>query len=193
MSEHPPPTTPSAAGQDPSGDVPAGDPDEALDFGPSGYLPERAAKRARKIVLRAPLGMQWIVASLVAGVVVLIAGIWYLQVRDSPPPAPWTAVAALEDLAVSAYNPDLEALIVTASGRVRVFAGADGISYCPASNRLEEEGGDGIWSLTGRGLAGTPSLEEHPAQVTAGVLYIDPTFTSPSPPGTDDPEEPGCS
>ncbi|MTV26636.1 hypothetical protein FTX61_14610 [Nitriliruptoraceae bacterium ZYF776] len=35
------------------------DPQQTPEFGPSGYLPERASKRARKIVLRAPLGLQW--------------------------------------------------------------------------------------------------------------------------------------
>ena len=162
------------------------------EFGPSGYLPERAAKRARKIVLRAPLGMQWIVGSLAAGAVVLVAGVLFLQSRDQAPPAPWVEVAAVEDLEVSAFDPDLDALIVAATGRVRVFAGANDVAYCVESNRLEQVDGDGIWSLTGRGLAGTSSLDEHPAQVSGGMLYVDPTRTTPAPPATDDPAEPGC-
>ncbi len=170
---------------------PADDPE--LEFGPSGYLPERASKRARKIVLRAPLGLQWIVASAVAGLVVLVAGVWYLQTRDRPPPEPWVAVAEVEDLEVSAYDPDLEALVVAATGRVRVFAGAADVAYCAESNRLEAADGDGIWSLTGRGLDGTPSLEEHPAQVSAGTLYVDPTVTSSAPSPSDEPAERGCS
>jgi len=166
------------------------DPDP--EFGPSGYLPERAAKRARKIVLRAPLGMQWIIGSLVAGVAVLVAGVLFLQGRDRPPPEPWVEVAAVEDLEASRFDPELDALIVAVTGRIRVFAGADDVTYCAASNRLEAADGDGIWSLTGRGLDGTPSLDEHPTLLTAGTLYVDPTRTSPAPPGTDDPAEPGC-
>ena len=191
MSDRPDTGTDRASADPERGDAdpPAG-PDP--EFGPSGYLPERAAKRARKIVLRAPLGMQWIIGSLVAGAVVLVAGLLFLQSRDQAPPDPWVEVSAVDDLEVSAFDPDLDALIVAATGRVRVFAGVDEVAYCPASNRLEEINGDGIWSLTGRGLAGTASLDEHPAQVSGGVLYVDPTRTNPAPPATDDPAEPGC-
>jgi hypothetical protein len=162
------------------------------EFGPSGYLPERAAKRARKIVLRSPLGLQWVVASLVAGAVVLVAGVIYLQSRDRPPPDPWVAVATTDDLQASWFEPELDALIVAAGGRVRAFSGAADVRYCPASNRLEEVEGDGVWSLTGRGLDGTTSLEEHPTLVSADVLYLDPTRTSPAPPGSADPVDRGC-
>ena len=50
-----------------------GDPE----YGPGGYLPSKAAGRARKIVLRAPLGIGWIVASVVLAVVIAVVGIVY--------------------------------------------------------------------------------------------------------------------
>lgn len=163
------------------------------EFGPSGYLPERAAKRARKIVLRAPLGLQWVIASIAAGVVVLVAGIWFLQVRDSAPPDPFVAVGSIDQLPATRYDPDLDALIVAVTGRVRAFASAQDVDYCAASNRLESVDGSGIWSLTGRGLDGTPSLDEHPTLVTGGVLYVDPTRTVPAPPPDGEPATRGCS
>lgn len=166
-------------------------PDERPDFGPSGYLPDRAAKRARKIVLRAPLGLQWIVGAVVAGAIVVVAGVLFLQSRDAPPPEPWVAVAPTGDLEASGFHPDLDALIVTVGGRPRAFTGAVEISYCAASHRLESPDG-GIWALTGRGLDGTPSLQEHPTLVSGGVLYVDPSRTLPAPEPFTEPADRGC-
>lgn len=167
------------------------EPADRPDFGPSGYLPDRAAKRARKIVLRAPLGAQWIVGAILAGILVVIAGVLYLQGRDAPPPAPWVAVGVVTDLEVSEFDADLDALIVTAGGRARAFSAAGHVSYCTDSNRLEAADG-GVWSLTGRGLDGTPSLEEHPTLLSADRLYVDPSRTVPAPPATDEPVTRGC-
>jgi hypothetical protein len=175
------------------GTVPAvadGAPDPS--FGPSGYLPERAARRARKIVLRAPLGMQWIVASVVAGLVVVVAGVLFLQRSAAPPPAPWQPVGTLEEVAPTRRVDTLGVLVVAAGGRVRAFAGADGVAYCPPSNRLESLD-DRVWSLTGRGLGGTPSLDEHPTLVQDGTVYVDLTRTTAGPDPSDDPAEAGCS
>lgn len=163
---------------------------ERPEFGPSGYLPERASKRARKIVLRAPLGMQWIVASVLAGLLVVVAGGLYLQRRDDPPPAPWAAVGDVDDLADSQPLAELDALLVAAGGRVRAFAEADGVAYCTASNRLED--GTRVWSLTGRGLGGAPSLGEHPTLVHDGIVYVDPSRTVPGPTPSGEPAEPAC-
>ncbi len=160
-------------------------------FGPSGYLPERAAKRARKIVLRAPLGLQWVIASLVAGLVVVVAGVLFLQRGAEPPPAPWVQVGAVEDLHPAHLDPGLEVLVVTGGGRVRAFVHADDVAYCPASNRLEAADGR-VWSLTGRGFAGVPSLEEHPTQLHDGEVYVDPTVSVPGPAPTTDEVAPGC-
>lgn len=167
------------------------DPDDRPDFGPSGYLPERAAKRARKIVLRAPLGVQWIVGAVVAGALVVIAGVLFLQSGDAPPPDPWVAVAPIAELEAGRFHPELDALVVTAGGRARAFTGAVDVAYCAVSNRLESPDG-GIWALTGRGLGGTPSLREHPTLVSGGVLYVDPTRTAPTSEPLEEPAEPGC-
>jgi hypothetical protein len=160
-------------------------------FGPSGYLAERAAKRARKIVLRAPLGMQWIVASLVAGVIVVVAGVLFLQRSGEPPPAPWQPVGALDEVRPTQVVEVLDVLVVAAGGRVRAFADADGVDYCPSSNRLESDDGR-VWNLTGRGLGGAASLAEHPTLVQDGIVYLDPSRTIAGPGPSDEPAEPGC-
>ena len=166
-------------------------PDGQPDFGPSGYLPDRAAQRARKIVLRAPLGIQWVIASLVAGVVVAVAGVWFLVASGGPPPEPWVAAGEVAALDAAVHDPQLDALLVTTGGRIRAFADADDVGYCADSNRLEAADGR-VWSLTGRGLGGAASLEEHPTLVQDGVVYVDPSRTRPGPTPSDEPAEPGC-
>ena len=160
-------------------------------FGPSGYLPDRAARRARKIVLRAPLGLQWVVASLVAGVVVLVAGFLLLGGRADTPGAPWVALGTVEDLPASAYDDGTGLLVVHVAGRVRAFDAPPGVTYCAPSNRLEHPDGR-VWALTGRGLAGTASLAPAPTLTVTGIAYLDPTALGIPPEPVDDPAEPAC-
>lgn len=162
-----------------------------VEFGPSGYLPERAAKRARKIVLRAPLGLQWIAGSIIAGLILVIAGVLFLRQGAEPPGAPWTEVGEVQTVTASQYDPRLDALIVGAGARIRAFAGVDDVAWCPASNRLESTDGR-VWSLTGRGYGGVDSLDEHPTLVWQDRLFIDLTRTTPAPAPTDAIVEPGC-
>ena len=165
---------------------------EQPEFGPSGYLPERASKRARKIVLRAPLGAQWIVASLVAGVVVVVAGVWLLLSAGAAPEEPWVAVAEVEDIGRALAVPEREVLLVAGAGRVRAFADAGDVAFCAESNRLESSDGR-VWSLTGRGLGAAPSLSEHPTMLHERTVYLDPTVEVPGPEPSDEHVEPGCS
>lgn len=163
-------------------------------FGPSGYLPERASKRARKIVLRAPLGMQWVWAAIVAGAIVLVAGLLFLSRADDGPRPPFEPVGPLVDVANGEVRTvgGERMLLVTEGGRPRAFdvgGFEDAPAFCPASRRLETP--DGVWSLTGRGH-GTPSLAEFPTIVSADVLYVDPTTTDPGPPPSAETRSPDC-
>jgi hypothetical protein len=154
-------------------------------FGPGGYLPERAAKRARKIVLREQMGMQWPIAAMVAAVVVLLAGGWYLVYGQQPPDDPFTPVIDIaevdprgaEILAAGAqrgHEPARTDLaVVRAGGGVRVHRLPTAeVVWCEASRRLEAPGG-AVWNSNGR-LVGGPgaSLEPVPAEVFDGVLYV---------------------
>jgi hypothetical protein len=175
-------------------DGPAGPrsaPSSGPSFGPSGYLPDRAARRARKIVLRAPLGLQWVVAALVAGLVVLVAGLLLLGPGSEAPGPPWIALGAVEALPESSTEPGSGVLVVHVAGRVRAFAAPEGVAYCGASNRLEHPDGR-VWALTGRGLAGTASLAPVPTLTVSGTAYLDPsTLGTPLDP-VDDPATPAC-
>lgn len=163
---------------------------ESPEFGPGGYLPERAAKRARKIVLRAPLGLQWIVGAVVVGVVLLVAGLVFLRSAGGPPGAPFERVGPLASLARPTDVHD-GVLLVTGLGRVRAFAGAADVAYCAEADQLESPDGR-VWSLTGRGYDGGPSLDEHPVIVHDGVVYLDATRTVPGPAPSGQPASPVC-
>jgi len=167
-------------------------PADELEFGPSGYLPERASKRARKIVLRAPLGAQWMVAALVAGVAVVIAGVVFLQRSSEVPSDPWIPAAEVATIGRAAATEEGDVLLVTGAGRVRAFVAAGDLAYCEPTNRLESADGD-VWTLTGRGLGGAVSLEEHPTLINDGIVYLDPTRVLPGPDASPEPAEAGCS
>jgi hypothetical protein len=166
-------------------------PADELEFGPSGYLPERASKRARKIVLRAPLGAQWMVAALLAGVVVVIAGVVFLQQGASAPDDPWVPAAEVAAIGPATVTEGGDILLVTGAGRVRAFVDAGELAYCDPTNRLESPDG-GVWTLTGRGLGGAASLEEHPTLIHEGVVYVDPTRVLPGPDASTEPADAGC-
>lgn len=172
-------------------DGPDDGPHDGPAFGPSGYLPPRASQRARKIILRAPLGIQWVVAAVVAGIVVLVAALVFFRSSSGPPGPPYEPVgevAELPDLVVTTIAGE-QVAVLTAGGRPRAFAvgaGLQGLRYCPGPNRLMADG-DRVWLPTGRGLAATPSLQEHPAVTHEGILYVDVTRAAEGPPPADDP------
>lgn len=172
-------------------DSPRGGPTAPPEFGPSGYLSDRASKRARKIVLRAPMGLQWVVASVLAGVVVLVAGAVFLLRGGEPPSAPWTPVGSVQDVGDARLEEDLDVLLVGAGGRVRAFSEAQHVRYCPDTHRLESPDGT-VWSLTGRGLDDAASLTEHPTLVHDGEVYVDPSRVIPAPSPSSRPAEAGC-
>ncbi|HSK90191.1 MAG TPA: hypothetical protein VK875_02655 [Euzebyales bacterium] len=154
---------------------------ERPDFGPSGYLPPRAARRARKIMLREPMGLQWPVAAALSGVVVLIAGVVLVLMMSGPPGPPFVAagdVSAVDPrgAAVVAVEPGLEVLVVRGGGGVTVLGAPDRhVAWCPASRRLEGSGG-AVWEPSGRLIGGTgTSLPRLPAEVHDGIIYVDPT------------------
>lgn len=199
----PEPVEPSGAGR-PLGCRPCGTlgsvsdpPDSPPAFGPRGYLPPRAAKRARKIVLREQMGIGWPLAAVAAAVVVALVGVTYL-VRSGPPGAPFRAAGPLAEVAagtagVVAVDGGGELLVVRAGGRVRTFAPPDTpVRWCADSARLESAGAL-VWTLDGILVGGDGTgLRALPSTVYDGTVYADLTTPGRTLPAEPRGERPAC-
>jgi hypothetical protein len=180
-------------------DPPSGpDPEPGADpeFGPGGYLPQRAADRARKIVLRERMALSWPVAAVVLGLVVLAAGA-ALLLRGGPPGEPFIPVVEFAELshgeATVVAAAGHEVLVVRAPGALRAFAAPDqAVRWCAETDRLE--GAEGaLWRLDGRRVGGeAPSLAPLPVEVHDGVIHAAPTTPRTPPPPADGGEQPRC-
>lgn len=143
------------------------------DFGPRGYLPDRAARRARKIVLRERMGVGWPLAAVFAAMLVLAGGVAYVVAAGRPPGPPFTLLAP-----VAAAPPDGAVLVegrllLRAGGSLLVFVApsADAV-WCPASGAIESGLLGAVWARSGRVLGGaTDPLLRVPAQVFDGDVY----------------------
>lgn len=166
------------------------------EFGPGGYLPQRAADRARKIVLRERMALSWPVAALIAGVVVLGAGAAFLLGGAAPDP-PFTPLIAFREVpqgeAVVAEADGVEVLAVRVPGAVRAFlAPEQAVTWCPETNRLEGDRG-AVWQLDGRRVGGTAaSLRPLPTKLHDGMVYVAPTRARAPEPPADRGEDPAC-
>lgn len=172
--------------------------DERPDFGPGGYLPRRAAQRARKIVLREQMGLGWPIAAVAAAVVLAIVALVFVLARSGPPGPPFLALAPLDEAeagaatAVDLPGAPLELLVVRAGGAVRAYeAPADPVTYCRQSRRLEAPAA--VWTLRGRLVGGAgESLRPVPTRIHDGVVYVDPTASMPPPSPAPAGETPVC-
>lgn len=174
----------------------AGAGDAGAEFGPRGYLPPRAAARARKIVLREPLGLAWVVASVLAGIALLGLGAAFLWTQSQPPSEPFVTAGALEQVdprgATQVEAGGIDAVVVRGGGGLRAFAAPDGeIAWCAESRRLEGAAGQ-VWERDGRLVGGAgSSLTPLRFEVHDGELYIDPTPLESRTPD-DRGEQPAC-
>lgn len=178
-------------------DVDDHQPRDGPEFGPGGYLPDRAAQRARKIVLREQMGMGWPLAALAAGVALLAIAAVYLLTRTGPPPEPFIAfgeLAQVDPRGLEVLSGDgLDVLVVRAGGGVRAFvAPGQPVSYCAENRRLE--GADGsVWALSGRLDGGPgPALQRLPVEVHTGQIHVNPREPMPIVPSGPARVEPRC-
>jgi hypothetical protein len=156
------------------------------DFGPGGYLPPRAAKRARKIVLREQMGFGWPLAAVAASLLVAIAGGAYLYASNRAPGPPFVAAGQLTSVPAGEAQligdqGDQRALVVRAGGSVRAFrAAGPEVSWCEESGRIETA--RSAWGPDGRLLHGQgQSLQPLRSVVRFGVVYVDFTTALPRP------------
>ncbi len=147
------------------------------------YLPPRAA-RARKLILRSQLGLPWIVAAALFGVVILAAGAVFL-VRGGRPGAPWVELAPLArfpDGAVgeAAFRAGQVVVVDRRDGTLRAFAIEPGACPVVAAGRgfarpCSEQAWDGAGRPhDGAGGVAAPAMRPLPVQVAGGDLYVNP-------------------
>src|SRR6266536_3078249 len=121
------------------------------------YLPSRAAG-ARKLVLRSQLGVPWLLAAVLFGLVILVAGVLFL-VKAGRPGAPWERVAPVARFAdgtvtQAPYRAD-EVLVVDRRGAGQAW------------------GSGGEPAPTARAASPPPPLRAVPVTVAKGELYVD--------------------
>jgi nitrite reductase/ring-hydroxylating ferredoxin subunit len=148
------------------------------------YLPPRAGK-ARKLILRSQLGLPWMLAAMLFGLVILVAGTLFL-VKGGRPGAPWQRVAPVTRLAGGAVTQAPlragEVVVVDRrGGTLRAFLAPTG--SCPV---VGTPGGFArpcarqAWDQSGEPVAGQgastppPRLRAVPATVAKGDLYVNP-------------------
>lgn len=166
------------------------------EYGPSGYLPPKAAKRARKIILREQMGWGWPLAAIAAALVVVIAGLLFLRGFTRPPGEPFVPVGA-----VTAVEPggaavmragELTVVVLRTGGGVRVFAAQHATTvWCPESQRLESP--DSAWRPDGTRTFGSgDSLQPLDSVVFDGLIYVDVATRRTAPPVAPGSEPPVC-
>ena len=149
------------------------------------YLPPRAGK-ARKLILRSQLGLPWMLAAILFGMVILVAGILFL-VTGGRPGAPWQRVAPVTRLADGAVTQTPlrageVAVVDRRGGTLRAFLAPTG--PCPVVGTPRGFARPCVlqaWDRSGEPLrtqgssALPPRLRPMPATVAKGDLYVDPS------------------
>ncbi|CAN5885368.1 hypothetical protein BH20ACT7_BH20ACT7_07530 [soil metagenome] len=163
------------------------------DFGPRGYLPQRAATRARKIVLREQMGRGWLLAALGATALVAVAGLAFLLVAGRAPGEPFSPAGPVDKVPQSDAGLVGDVLVVRGAGSVRVFVPPQGaVGWCARTDRLEAPDGR-VWTADGRLVGGDgESLTPLRSTVFEGTLYVDRDTPLPSPAPDDRGVVPGC-
>jgi len=130
-------------------------------------------------MLREALGLQWAVAAIVAGAIVLVAGGLLVLRMSGPPGAPFVTAGHLSAVdprgaATVPTSSGGDVLVLRATGGVRAFlAPGRPVVWCPESRRLESH--DAVWEPDGRLVGGRAlSLVPLPVEVHDGVIYVNP-------------------
>lgn len=135
-----------------------------------GYLPRKAA--SRKLVIRAQLGLPWVLAALGAAALVLLAGALFFLSRPDRPGRPYVDQGRLDTYPEKAVTPlrDRSGWLDRRSGLAAV---AGGVAFC------DDDGGwvgrDGKrYDADGRADDGR-GLVLWAVRAAAGHVYVDPT------------------
>lgn len=161
-----------------------------------GYLPRKAANR--KLVIRAQLGLPWLVAALAAAGLLAVVAIAYALSRPATPKAPYRDEGALKSYPEQAVHPlpgggwlDRRTGLAAVAGPVS-FCVSDGGWVGPGGRRYDEDGraddGNGLTLWAVRAASGHVYVDRtHSTRVTARSEPLAPCDT---PWAATDPEPP---
>lgn len=138
-----------------------------------GYLPRKAANR--KLVIRAQLGLPWVVGALVAAGILLVAGAAFFLSRPDEPGGAYVSQGALKAYPEQAVSP-----LQDGSGwldrRTALAAVAGPVAFCPADGGWVGPGGE-RYDADGRSEGGT-GLTLWAVRAAGGKVYVDKTRTT---------------
>lgn len=122
---------------------------------------------------RGRLGIPWVIAPLVLGVVLLIAGWFFL--RAAEPVRPWRPVAEISSLSVGEAREALPGILVgrLPDGRIVAVAEEAGCELGPSDEGYVDCDGT-AFDLDGTPVAEGDALDLVPVHVYDGVLYANP-------------------
>lgn len=122
---------------------------------------------------RGRLGLPWVIAPLVLGVILVVAG--WLFLRGGEPEPPWRAVGEPSSLTVGEGREALPGVFVgrLADGRVIAVAEEPGCPLDPVPEGYEDCEGD-TYTLDGTSVDGEDALDLLPVQVHEGELFVNP-------------------
>ncbi len=125
-----------------------------------GYLPRKAANR--KLVIRAQLGLPWVLWALGAAVLLAVVAVVYVASRPDRPGPPYVDQGPLSAYAEGDVTPlrDGTGWLDRRSG-LRAYAAP--LAFCPEN----------------RGWVG-PTLRALPVRIASGRVYVDPTHPAPA-------------
>ena len=135
-----------------------------------GYLPRKAA--SRKLVIRAQLGLPWVLAALAAAGLVLVAGLAFLLSRPDEPGGAYASQGELRSYPEQAVAP-LRDRGGWLDRRTGLAAVAGPVAFCPADGGWVGPNGE-RYDADGRSDSGT-GLTLWAVRAAGGKVYVDRT------------------
>lgn len=138
-----------------------------------GYLPRKAANR--KLVIRAQLGLPWVIAALAAAALLAVAAVAFVATKPTHPGRPFADEGRLSDYPEQAVSP-----LRDGSGwldrRTGLAAVAGPVSFCPADGGWV--GNDGTrYDADGR-TDKSQGLTLWAVRAASGHVYVDRTHAA---------------
>jgi hypothetical protein len=137
-----------------------------------GYLPRKAANR--KLVIRAQLGLPWVLAALAAAGLLAVAAIAFVLTRPSTPERPYEDMGRLSDYPEQAVHP-LPGGQGWLDRRTGLTAVGGAVSFCPADGGWVGQDGR-RYDAAGRSDTGE-GLTLWAVRAASGHVYVDRTRT----------------